>query len=249
MAAAPPFDEVWFDCDSTLSTLEGIDELAALRPGRRAEIAEATRRAMAGEIPLEEVYARRLDLAAPGASDLERLGRRYAETLTPDAAEVAAALRLLGKRVAIVSGGLLPAVLGCARAVGVPPEDVRAVAVHADAAGAYAGFDRSSPLARSGGKSEVLRAAAKPGVRRVLVGDGATDAEAAPAVDLFVGYGGVVAREAVRRIAPVFLTAPSMAPLLGVVLTDAERGRLRADARFRDLLARADAGASSVVRA
>jgi len=56
--AAPPYGTIAFDCDSTLSTIEGIDELAALIGVGvdGAEIAALTERAMAGEIALEEVY-------------------------------------------------------------------------------------------------------------------------------------------------------------------------------------------------
>ena len=55
------FQRVIFDCDSTLSTIEGIDELATLK-GQTDHIAELTRQAMDGLVPLEEVYAARLEL-------------------------------------------------------------------------------------------------------------------------------------------------------------------------------------------
>ena len=40
----------------------------------------------------------------------------------------------------------------------------------------------------------------------VMVGDGATDAQAKPPADAFVGFGGVVARDAVRAKADWFVT-------------------------------------------
>jgi phosphoserine phosphatase len=39
-----------------------------------------------------------------------------------------------------------------------------------------------------------------------MVGDGATDMQAKPPADLFIGYGGVVVREAVRDGADLFVT-------------------------------------------
>lgn len=39
-----------------------------------------------------------------------------------------------------------------------------------------------------------------------MVGDGATDMEARPPADLFVGYGGVVVREKVKKGADLFVT-------------------------------------------
>jgi phosphoserine phosphatase len=242
------FRRIWFDCDSTISTIEGIDELGALRPGAAAEIAELTRRAMAGEIPLGAVYGRRLELIRPTQREVAAVGRRYAETLVPWAAEVVAALKSLGKEIGIVSGGLRPAVLGAARAVGVRAEDVLAVDLAFDASGNYAGFDRGSPLARTGGKTEILAALRQPGLRTALVGDGATDAEAASAVDLFIGFGGVVVREAVKRAAPVYLEGASLAPLLLVLATAEERVRLAADPLFAPVVAAAEAGRASLHR-
>jgi phosphoserine phosphatase len=241
----PTFDRLWFDCDSTLSTIEGIDELGALRPGVAAEIAELTRRAMAGEIPLAAVYGRRLALIRPTRREVAAVARRYAETLVPHARDVVAALGFLGKDVGVISGGLLPAVLGAAEALGIPAAKVRAVDLRFDAAGEYAGFDETSPLARSGGKTEVLGATKGSG-KSALVGDGATDLEAASAVDLFVGFGGVAAREAVKRGAPVYLDSASLAPLLLVVTTEEERARLAAEPRFAPVLAAAEAGRASI---
>ena len=69
----PPYGTVVFDCDSTLSTIEGIDELCDIVGVEAADVAELTTRAMAGELPLEEVYARRLELLRPDAAALETL--------------------------------------------------------------------------------------------------------------------------------------------------------------------------------
>jgi len=242
--AGPPFVEVWFDCDSTLTTLEGVDELGRDLP----EVADLTRRAMAGEIPLEQVYARRLALIAPTRDAVARLGRRYVETLVPDAIELFAALREVGVRPRIVSGGLRPPVEALAAALGAPASDVDAVDVVFAPDGAYVDFDRTSPLARAGGKTATIAARRARHGAVALVGDGATDLEAAPAVDLFVGFGGVAAREAVRRASPVYVSAPRLAPLLAVLCDDAQLRRLRGDPRFSALVPAAEALASSVER-
>src|SRR5690606_32733631 len=149
-AARAPFASVWFDCDSTLSTIEGIDELARARPECAAAIAELTRRAMDGAIPLQQVYGERLRRIAPTRAEVEALARRYVATLVPGARETVAALRRLGKTVGIVSGGLRPAVLAVAHELSIPAEHVHAVDVRFAADGGYAGFDAGSPLARSG---------------------------------------------------------------------------------------------------
>ncbi|MEM7518919.1 MAG: phosphoserine phosphatase, partial [Planctomycetota bacterium] len=92
--APPPYDTVVFDCDSTLSSIEGIDELAV---SKMAEIEALTALAMAGEVPLEEVYGRRLALLEPTRTDIERIAALYAERALPHARALVAALRACGK--------------------------------------------------------------------------------------------------------------------------------------------------------
>lgn len=229
------FASVVFDCDSTLAAIEGIDQLAG---PHASEISALTDAAMAGTIPLEDVYGRRLEIIRPTRERVEALGREYVDGLVPDARETVAALRWLGKTVRVVSGGLRPPVEAVAAALGVPPEDVAAVGVRFDADGAYAGFERGSPLARSGGKETVLRAWALPRPA-LMVGDGATDLEARPAVDAFAAYMGVAWRASVAAGADFVLADPSLAPVLALVATPADRERLRAS-EFADVLRRGD---------
>ena len=214
----PAFRSVVFDCDSTLSAVEGIDELAA---GEHAEAVKAlTDAAMRGEVPLEEVYGRRLALVRPTRRDLERLGALYVERLVPDAASTVAVLHAEGIRVRIVSGGLRPAVLAVARALEIPEADVAAVDIRFDDAGSYAGFDESSPLTTSDGKARVIAAWHDLPRPSMLVGDGATDLAARPAVDAFVAFAGVVARADVCAQADHVVRSPSLLAVLPIVLGD-----------------------------
>src|SRR5206468_3445622 len=54
--------------------------------------------------------------------------------------------------------------------------------------------------------------------RAMLIGDGSSDLEAGVAVDLFVGFGGVVARKRVAAAAEVFIRAPSLSSILPLAL-------------------------------
>src|SRR6187401_3016155 len=81
MVDGKKYGTVVFDCDSTLSTIEGIEELAR---DHRAEVEALTEEAMRGAIPLEQVYGRRLELVRPPRGRVLALGRRYIETLVPD---------------------------------------------------------------------------------------------------------------------------------------------------------------------
>lgn len=206
---------VIFDCDSTLTAMEGIEHIAA----GNVEIERLTDAAMRGEVPLEQVYGRRLEIVRPTRADIDALGTAYLEALVPDAREVVAALRDEGIEVRVLSGGLRPAVAALADALGIPAHHVAAVDVLFDDAGAFAGFDRASPLARAGGKREVVAAWREelPGPI-VLVGDGATDLEAAGVVDTFIAYAGIVERPTVTGEADVVIRSRSLASVLTIAL-------------------------------
>lgn len=211
------FRTVLFDCDSTLTRLEGIDRLGGGRP----ELAELTAAAMSGRVRLEDVYRERLDLVKPGRDAVARLAADYLENSVEDAGAVIGALARAGVDVHVISGGVLSAVAWFAAALGLPPDSVHAVDVVFDEDGAYAGFDEASPLTRSGGKAAFIRGLApRLAAPIMLVGDGVTDLEAAPAVDLFVAYSGVVERPAVSDAAEVVIRSPSLAPVLPLALPD-----------------------------
>ncbi|MGH7718700.1 MAG: HAD-IB family phosphatase [Gemmatimonadaceae bacterium] len=216
-----PFKTVVFDCDSTLSAIEGIDELAGSSPGVREEIVRLTEAAMRGEVPLEQVYGRRLALVKPTRARVETLGARYVAELLPHAREVIDALRAEGVAVRVISGGVLPAVLAVARELGLRDHDVAAVELRFGPGGEYAGYDERSPLARAGGKLTVLQQWRTDLPRPVmLVGDGATDLEARPAVDCFVAFTGIIERPNVVSSADAVVRARTLAPILPLVLGD-----------------------------
>jgi phosphoserine phosphatase len=233
--SGPPFGTLVFDCDSTLSAIEGIDELAG---ARKEEIAALTTRAMAGEIKLEDVYAKRLEMLAPDRAAVEEVGRKYVAARLPHAAELVAALHALEKRVVILSGGLRQAVLPLAAVLAIPEADVYAVEIYHDRAGKYAGFDELSPMTRSGGKlgvmRDIARADRKGGV--AFVGDGITDLEAAPAARRFVAFGGVVRRKEVFERAVVTCERADLAALLPLLVANDELEKLARSKEFGSLV-------------
>lgn len=226
------FRSVIFDCDSTLSAFEGIQELAV---GHEDEIADLTDAAMSGRVPLDQVYGRRLELIRPSRSAVERLIDRYIEGLVGDAAATVAALRRRGIQVRVISGGLEPAVVGLARHLGLGPDAVAAVPVRFTEDGAYAGFDETAAPARAGGKAVVIEEWLDAGLPRpvMFVGDGATDLEARDAVDLFVAFAGVVERPEVVSEAAVVVRSRSLAPILPLAVGDA-RPESQADGTLYD---------------
>ena len=206
---------ICFDCDSTLSSIEGIDELARIRgPEVFARVVALTDDAMTGKIRLEEVFGRRLDIVRPGRAEVEAIGRRYVETVEPTAAETIATLSGMGWTPVIISGGFQQTIHPLARFLGV--SRVEAVNLFFSDDGAFMGYDSDYPSARSGGKPEIiqrLRSELRP-EKVVMVGDGVSDLETRPVVDLFVGFGGFIVRERVKREAEAFVTSLASLPAL-----------------------------------
>jgi len=197
------FRFVFFDVDSTLVTIEGIDVLAGGNP----EIAKLTDAAMNGEIPLDQVYARRLELIRPTREAVERLAQQYVASMTDGTEETIRTLREAGAQVHLVTAGIAQAILPLASHLGVPQRAVHAVALRFNERGEYEDFDRRTFLTRRGGKELVVRdVRARSHGRAAFIGDGVSDLEAKPAVDLFIGFGGVCVRERVRDNAEVYLT-------------------------------------------
>lgn len=235
------YDLIFFDCDSTLCAIEGIDELARLK-GVGWRVSVLTERAMNGELDLAGVYGRRLQAIRPTRGQVNAMVERYQQTLVPDARAVLDALQFLGKTVFIISGGLAEPVRGLGQRLGIPAGRIRAVELEYDQlAGEWWRYHEPQtqhnqawldyqvgPLTVSSGKPVMVRelAADRPG-RRLMVGDGVSDLVTREVVDLFVGYGGVVARETVREHADAFIHCPSLAPLLPVAAGPAGWQRVR----------------------
>ena len=236
------FDFVFFDCDSTLSTIEGIDELARMK-GKFDEVKAMTDAAMEGEVYLQSVYDRRLELLSPTHAEVSSIDDLYRRTTVSDAAGVIGALHAAGKEVFIVSGGLLAAVRPFGRWLGVPHDHIRAVGLeYNELSGEWWDYlqdqwdqradveyfdSEATPLVEAEGKSAVVREmlGARFG-RSMLVGDGVSDLEARDVVDLFVGFTGVVARPHVVAESDVLITGDSLAPILELALTETEMDEL-----------------------
>jgi len=103
--ALSQFKLIAFDMDSTLISIECIDEIADA-VGRKAEVAAITEAAMRGEITdFRESLGRRLALLqGVTLADMERV---YSERLkiNPGAAELIQSCRQAGLKVLLVSGG------------------------------------------------------------------------------------------------------------------------------------------------
>ncbi len=206
---------ICFDCDNTLSAIEGVDELGRIRgPAVFSRIEAMTASAMNGSITLESVFAQRLEIIRPRAAEVAAVGRRYVETAEPTALATVRALAAAQWTPVIVSAGFRQAIRPLADLLGIAR--IEAVDLFFDAEGNYRGFDADFPSTRSGGKVEIirrLREELRPS-RVVMVGDGVSDLETAPVAELFVGFGRYATRERVRREAGAFITSLGELPAL-----------------------------------
>ncbi|MGB0143887.1 MAG: HAD-IB family phosphatase [Akkermansiaceae bacterium] len=205
-----------FDCDSTLSAIEGVDELARLvGPEVFQRVEDLTNLAMNGEVAVEEIFALRLDLIQPTHQQCQEIGQQYLATIEPTAKETIAALQNDGWTCLIISGGLTPCIEPLARELGI--ERIEAVPLHFNDEGNYLGYDQDYPTTRSGGKPEIIAAlqeSLSPDVF-VMVGDGASDLETEPLVDHFIGFLRYVSRPKVAQNSP--LTATSLSEIPGLL--------------------------------
>ena len=203
----PKFRLVFFDVDSTLVTIEGVDVLGEGNP----EVARLTEAAMNGSMALDQVYARRLEMIRPARSAVAALGKRYVASLVPGAAETVDALQSAGSVVHLVTAGIEQALSPLCNVLGIGDRFLHAVRLRFAEDGTYQDFDRTSPLTRPGGKEVVVRdVRARTKGNAAFVGDGVSDLEAKPAVDLFIGFGGVHTRARVRENADLFIPGPRL---------------------------------------
>jgi phosphoserine phosphatase len=223
----PHYEHIFFDCDSTLTAVEGIDVLADT-VGKRRRVEVLTKAAMDGHLDLEDVYAKRLRTLRPTRQQILDIRRSYKRHIVEDAAHVVTALQTLGHKVYIISGGLAEPVIEFGISLGIPRDHIRAVGItYNELSGQW--WERSAAgdkrymthtegaLTISDGKAQIVRELlGEQRGRSLLIGDGNSDLKAGRAVDLFVGYGGVVARPVVVANAPVFIHCPSLAPLLAL---------------------------------
>lgn len=198
----------FFDCDSTLSTIEGIDELARVRGSEIFDqIVALTNAGMSGSVPLHEVFPRRMEILQPDRATCDAVAQRYIDTVVPGVRETLQTLRDDGWNIVIISGGFAPLIEPLALELGIA--FVEAVPLFHDEAGHYTGYGSDYPTTRNGGKPQIIREWKQAMLPKftMMVGDGISDWETHEEVDLFVGFGGVIERETVKQKAEHFITS------------------------------------------
>lgn len=220
-----PITTVVFDCDGTLSTIEGIDELARLN-GVGKEVEQLTSAAMGKTGLTPALYKQRLELIKPSYQQVIGIAETYANHCVPDIKKVLAILQKLNKRICILSAGINHAVSGFGNLLDVPSENIFAVDVLFTPEGKYMDFDHSSPLIHNTGKRQLMENMHLTRSQTVYVGDGLNDLAVYDLVERFIGYGGTFYRENIARHCEYYITKPTATPLLPLILTADEAKQL-----------------------
>jgi phosphoserine phosphatase len=200
-------DAVCFDVDSTVISEEGIDVLAEYL-GKGEAVAALTMQAMEGGMPFQDALQARLELLQPSRQSILQCLQEQPLVLTDGVQGLMQALQEKKVDIWLVSGGFRIMIEPVAHQLDIPVENIVANTLLFDDDGTFQSFDATEPTSADMGKPKALTSiqAQKGYETMVMVGDGATDAQAKPPAQAFIGFGGVVERAAVKAKADWFVT-------------------------------------------
>jgi phosphoserine phosphatase len=170
---------VVFDMDSTLITQEVIDLLAATikdPPDLAARVADITHRAMLGELEFDAAFRERVALLKGLSASIFTELRSVLE-VTNGARQLLKALRRLGVRTAVLSGGFLPLTGWLAEELGINYAHANEVVID-EATNSLTGEVKGQIVGRQRKRDLLVEIAGKEGIdlsQVVAVGDGAND--------------------------------------------------------------------------
>jgi len=112
-----------------------------------------------------------------------------------------------GRIVYLISGGFRQMIEPVADQLYIPFHRLYANRLLFASNGDFGGFDAEEPTSRDGGKPAVVKSLIDAHGYKpiVMIGDGATDLQARPPADAFVGFGGIIVREKVEKEADWFI--------------------------------------------
>jgi len=175
------------DMDSTMITVECIDELADYA-GIKAQIAAVTERAMRGELDFAEALAGRVALLKGLAESVIEQCRLERVAIMAGARPLVRTLKARGARTILVSGGFIPFAQPVGQEIGF---DVQIANVLHMADGKLAGTVAQPIVDAARKRAELLGAIAALGIapaQSIAIGDGANDIPMIEAAGFGVAY-------------------------------------------------------------
>jgi len=169
------------DFDSTIVTVEGLDELARTalehNPDKEKisqQIAEITNQAMEGTMDFPTALAKRLALFKPTPQDIEKTVSLLKEKVTPSLKRNKAFFQKYHKQIYIISGGFGECILPVVKEFGITEDHIFANTFTYDKKGMITGFDKKNPLSQVNGKVKAVASLQHTG-EICVIGDGITD--------------------------------------------------------------------------
>lgn len=201
-------DCVCFDVDSTVCQGEAIDDLAEF-VGAGEQVQQLTKAAMGGGMSFRQALDMRLSIIKPSLKNIEDFNKLNKCLLTPGIKELVEILHKRKVHVYLVSGGFKITIFPVADKLKVAHSNVFANEILFNENGEYNGFCKEQPTSESGGKPRVMDMLRKKFNYKtiIMIGDGMTDLESCPPADAFIGFGGNVVREAVKKQSKWFITS------------------------------------------
>jgi len=181
---------IFFDCDSTLTSIEGLDYLAK-KKGLEPEISYITRLGMEGKITFKQSFSQRINLLKPSRSDVKDLGLIYLKHLSPNVELLFTELSKRNIQSYIVSGGLKLALDSFASILPITKNHIYGIDLQFAKNGTFLDFQNNSLFLQPKGKvlvvkqilTELSKNYSENSFETAFVGDGMTDLETGEIVD------------------------------------------------------------------
>jgi phosphoserine phosphatase len=216
-----------FDMDSTLIQQEVIDEIAR-KLSVEDKVSAITERAMNGELDFTASLRERVALLRGTPTTIfDEL--KQVITLTPGAADLVRALKRLGYKTAVLSGGFKPLTPWLAQRLGLDYAHANTLALSED--GLSLKGEVVGDIVHAERKRElVLEIAKENGIsldQVICIGDGANDLPMMGVAGLGIAFN---AKPRVQQLAPVRLNSTTLLDALYLLgISDAEQQQLLAD--------------------
>ncbi len=170
-----------FDFDSTLTSVEALEELAAIslagspeKDGIIKQIEEITNQGVDGKISFTQSLALRVDLLKANKKHLPELVKRLSKKVSPSIQRNKKFFLDNAERIYVVSAGFKEFIDPIVAKYGIKPERVFANTFVWNKKGEITGFDKKNHLAKHNGKIAQMKALKLQG-EVIAIGDGYSD--------------------------------------------------------------------------